>query len=48
MTEAAHNIVWKDWRKFIFDNLKAPVNPREILVVVDKCGNSGKTFFMKN
>jgi len=48
MTEAARTIIWKDWQKYIFDYLKAPVNPREILVVVDKCGNSGKTFFMKN
>jgi hypothetical protein len=47
MVDFAKTIQWKPWQKFLFDYMKAPINPREIFVILDTCGNSGKTFFMK-
>ncbi len=48
MIDKAKHIIWKDWQQFVVNYLMAPVNNREILVVLDKNGNSGKTFLMKN
>ena len=38
----------KQWQKYLKTYCEAPVNDREILVILDEQGNSGKSFFMKN
>jgi hypothetical protein len=48
MIDSAKIIKWRPWQKFLFDYMNAPINPREIFVILDTCGNSGKTFFMQN
>ena len=48
MIERARQTQWRGWQKYLVDYLKAPVDPREILVVLDKKGNSGKSFLIKN
>lgn len=47
MIDFAKTIEWKPWQKFLFDYMKDPIHPREIFVILDTCGNLGKTFFMK-
>lgn len=47
MFNKAKHIQWRDWQKYIVDYIKAPINPNEILIVLDKQGNSGNTFIMK-
>jgi hypothetical protein len=46
--EKAKAIIWKEWQQTVINYLKAPIHPREILVVIDRNGNSGKSFLMKN
>ncbi len=36
MIDKAKRIIWKDWQQFVVNYLMAPVNNREILVVLDK------------
>lgn len=48
MLEIAEQIVWKEWQQYVVDYLHAPIDPREILVILDEKGNSGKTFLIKH
>ncbi len=43
--EDAKSVVWKPWQQFVANQLKEPINSRQILVILDKTGNAGKTFF---
>jgi hypothetical protein len=44
--EEAKSIVWKPWQQYVVEHLKAPIDSRCILVILDKTGNAGKTFLM--
>ena len=44
--EEAKFIVWKPWQQYVVEHLKVPIDPRCILVILDKTGNAGKTFLM--
>ena len=48
LMEMAEAVEWKPWQQYVVDYMKKPAHPREILVILDKRGNSGKTFLMKN
>ena len=48
MCEQAKAVIWKPWQQYVVDYIHAPAHPREILVILDKRSNSGKTFLMKN
>lgn len=40
-------IIWKDWQKNIIDLCNTEPHPRKIYWIVDKIGNSGKSFLCK-
>lgn len=48
MINEAKKIKWKEWQQALINELIKETHPREIIVVIDKVGNAGKTFFMKN
>ncbi len=47
MIEKTRQTQWRGWQKYLVDYLKAPVDPRKILMVLDKKGNLGKSILIK-
>ncbi len=49
MREKVANVEWKDWQQELMTKvIEAPVSDRDITVVLDERGNTGKTFFAKH
>ena len=44
----ARKINWKPWQKFLLEYLEAPIDFREIFVILDELGKTGKLFFAEN
>jgi len=44
----AQSIVWRPWQQWLANYLSLPAHEREIIVILDRVGNTGKTYFMKN
>jgi len=47
MLAHAKTTVWRDWQASLIEKLQGEPHHRHIYVVLDKTGNSGKTFFAK-
>lgn len=47
MLKKYKDIVWKTWQKNILDILNTPADDRKITWIIDKKGNSGKSFLCK-
>jgi hypothetical protein len=44
----AQQVVWQPWQQRLFNLLGEKPHPRQIIVVIDPVGNTGKTFFVQN
>ena len=48
MRQKAESVEWRQWQKWFFDKAtNQHINPREVLVVYDPVGNTGKSFLRK-
>ena len=48
MRQKAESVKWREWQKWFFDKAtNQHVSPREVLVVYDPIGNTGKSFLRK-
>jgi hypothetical protein len=47
LRDYAESVAWKPWQEDLKNKLDATPDPRKIYVILDKKGNSGKSFFMK-
>ena len=48
LIDKAKQTVWNPWQQHLFEKLAMKPDPRQIIVVVDPMGNTGKTFFVQN
>jgi hypothetical protein len=48
LMEDAKLTKWNPWQSYLFDLLEKKPDPRQIIVVVDPVGNTGKTFFVQH
>ena len=48
LIDQAKKVQWIDWQTKLFNLLGKEPHPRQIIVVVDPIGNTGKTFFCQN
>ena len=48
LMDKAKKTVWIPWQQHLFEKLAMKPDPRQIIVVVDPVGNTGKTFFVQN
>jgi len=39
----AQSIVWRPWQQWLANYLSLPAHEREIIVILDRVGNTGKT-----
>ena len=48
MRQKAESVEWREWQKWFFDKgTNQHISPREVLVVYDPIGNTGKSFLRK-
>ena len=48
MRQKAESVEWREWQKWFFDKATNQyISPREVLVVYDPAGNTGKSFLRK-